>query len=149
MFRGFLTPVTKRHVEQILSTARHLYRIIQDVDSYSKFLPMCSHSHKSYAERNGVPFKRLLQSVLPSSFTKPMSPDVLLNPQGDYRNQKYSSSKLFDSLRSRWKLMRSKMARTRDYCEVNFEVEMTKRSIDHGNSRRSPKTKWPPTSRCL
>jgi hypothetical protein len=68
-----------------------------------------------------VPFKRLLQSVLPSSLR--LYTGRALESAGIIIETK--SIQLFDSLRSRWKLLRSKMARAREDCEVNFEVEMT------------------------
>ena len=41
------TPITKRHIEQqvLYNTNIHkLFRIIQDVDQYSNFLPLCTYS---------------------------------------------------------------------------------------------------------
>jgi coenzyme Q-binding protein COQ10 len=127
MLKGFLTPVTKRHVERkILSTnPTHLYRIIQDVDSYSTFLPMCSHSKVLRRSPNGRSFQATLTVGIPSLFQETYVSDVLLNPQELIVETKSIQSKLFDSLRSRWKLAEIKDGAHKGDCEVNFEVEMT------------------------
>jgi coenzyme Q-binding protein COQ10 len=127
MLRGFLSPVTKRHVEsKILSTnPLHLYRIIQDVDSYSKFLPLCSHSQVLRRAPNGRSFQATLTVGMPSLFQETYVSDVLLNPQELIIETKSIQSKLFDSLRSRWKLAEIKDGVHKGHCQVNFEVEMT------------------------
>jgi coenzyme Q-binding protein COQ10 len=127
MFKGFLTPVTKRHVERkILSTnPSHLYRIIQDVDSYSKFLPMCSHSQVLRRSPNGRSFQATLTVGMTSLFQETYVSNVLLNPQELIVETKSIQSKLFDSLRSRWKLAEIKDGARKGDCQVDFEVEMT------------------------
>jgi coenzyme Q-binding protein COQ10 len=134
MFKGFLTPVTKRHVERkILSTnPSHLYRIIKDVDSYSKFLPMCSHSQVLRSSRSPSPstngrssFQATLTVGLPSLFQETYVSDVLLNPQELMVETKSIQSKLFDSVSSRWKLAEIKDGARKGDCMVDFEVEMT------------------------
>jgi ribosome-associated toxin RatA of RatAB toxin-antitoxin module len=145
MLKGFLTPVTKRHVERkILSThPMHLYRIIQDVDSYSKFLPMCSHSKvlsNTHSNKNtntqskdgrSSSFQATLTVGMPPLFQETYVSDVFLNPTELTVETKSIQSKLFDSLRSKWKLSHIDGKDITDTsgdgyrCQVNFEVEMT------------------------
>jgi coenzyme Q-binding protein COQ10 len=46
LFKSLLGSVTKKHVEHriIRTHPLHLFHIVQDIDSYHKFLPLCTHS---------------------------------------------------------------------------------------------------------
>lgn len=128
MIKGFLTPVTKRHVERcILPThPQHLFRIIQDVDSYKHFLPLCSHSQIVNKSPDGLSFQATLTVGMSPLFQETYLSNVRLNPTALTVHAESTQSKLFDSLRSQWKLDTVKdSAAPNDECQVNFQVEIT------------------------
>jgi ribosome-associated toxin RatA of RatAB toxin-antitoxin module len=118
--------VTKKHVaKRILKThPMHLFRIIEDVDQYSKFLPLCSHS--KILKRFDGGFQAVLTVGLPPLFEETYVSQVLVKPEVYTIEAKSIESKLFDSLRSRWKLF-DHTEGDRVACKIDFEVEMTVR----------------------
>ena len=127
ILRGFLSPVTKRHVEKkILPThPLHLFRIIQDVDRYAEFLPLCTYSKVNKKLPRG--FEATLTVGLPPLFTETYRSHVTVNPDQLLVETKSLDGKYFDSLSSRWKLEASSSSSNSDahYCNVDFCVEIT------------------------
>ena len=132
MFRSFFSPVTKRFMERrVLQThPMHLFRIIQDVDAYSQFLPLCSHSKILNISNGGRTFEATLSVGLP------WGPDLketyisLVQVKAEIMTIETTSiqSQLFDSLKSKWKLgeiLEQGGAMAEPHCDVDFEVEMT------------------------
>lgn len=128
LFKSLLLhPVTKRHTERriIEVTPRHLFQIIKDVDRYSEFLPLCSHSQ--VLRRQGPYFDATLTVGLPPLLTEKFVSRVHFI-EGDELvvETKSIQSKLFDSLSSRWSLQRHSGGHSvRDETKVDFWMEMT------------------------
>lgn len=118
------SPVTKRFLERrVLETnPKHLFRVIQDVDSYSQFLPLCSHSEVLKVWDSGRVFEATLTVGIPwgGALQEQYTSRVSVNPELMTIETISVESKLFDSLRSRWKLKN-----VAEGCDVDFEVEMT------------------------
>lgn len=129
IFQAFFRPVTKRYVERrVLKThPKHLYRIIQDVNSYSKFLPLCSHSQVLRTFDDGKSFDATLTVGLPfgPGLQESYVSRVRLYPENYIVETKSIESKLFDSLQSRWKLGEIRSDDNMHACDVEFEVQMT------------------------
>ena len=143
MFKSFFSPVTKRFVERrVLEThPMHLFRIIQDVDAYSEFLPLCSHSKILKVYNGGRTFEATLSVGLPwgPGLQETYLSQVQVKPEIMTIETTSIQSQIFDSLRSTWKL--GETAASRDdglegdnqamviepCCDVDFEVEMTVR----------------------
>lgn len=121
ILKGLLSPVTKSHeVKRILKThPLHLFRIIQDVDQYSKFLPLCTYSQvlktsssttnnntSSLSQDDDDPrsFKADLTVGFPPFFEETYTSLVHVVPETLTIETKSIQSTLFDSLQSRWKL---------------------------------------------
>lgn len=121
--------------QKILKThPKHLFHVIQDVDSYSEFLPLCSYSKILKTYDNGMSFDATLTVGLPfgPGLQESYVSRVQLNPRDLIIETKSIESKLFDSLKSRWKLATvSPKDNDNDtttstlFCDVDFEVEMT------------------------
>ena len=122
IFRGFLSPVTKRHIEKkVLAThPTHLFRIIQDVDRYSEFLPLCTYSKVNKTLPEG--FEATLTVGLPPLFTETYRSKVTVDPTKLVVQTVSLGGKYFDALTSRWKLT---PVDREDHCEVDFSVEIT------------------------
>jgi ribosome-associated toxin RatA of RatAB toxin-antitoxin module len=137
-----LSPVTKLHVERKVLHNRqawHLFRIIQDVDAYSDFLPFCQHS-RVIQRHDGNYQSRTQTHVFDATLTVGTPPPLTLRetyvsrvtvrPQTLTIESKSIQSKLFDSLRSQWILQdvseqhypHSKVA-----TDVQCQVEITVR----------------------
>lgn len=127
IFRSFLPKVTKKHVEKrILETHPiHLFRIIQDVDSYSQFLPLCSYSRVLRRSPDAREFDATLTVGLPPLFEETYTSRVDVKPESLIVSTRSIESKLFDSLQSKWKLRKVQGDITAVACHVDFEVEMT------------------------
>jgi ribosome-associated toxin RatA of RatAB toxin-antitoxin module len=138
MFKSFLSPVTKRHVERkVLQThPLHLFRIIQDVDQYQTFLPMCSYSKIIRRSPDGRSFDGKLIIGSPPYFSEEYISRVLVIPEQLTIETESIESHKFDSLRSRWKLGLAEVVQEAGggggdteektfCCDVSFEVEMT------------------------
>lgn len=127
ILRGFLSPVTKRHVEKkILPTHPvHLFRIIQDVDRYSEFLPLCTYSQVNKKLAQG--FEATLTVGLPPLFTETYRSKVTVIPDKFIVETQSLDGKYFDSLSSRWKLEpREHVGQgSLPQCDVDFCVEIT------------------------
>eukprot|EP00545_Synedropsis_sp_CCMP1620_P012465 CAMPEP_0119017216 /NCGR_PEP_ID=MMETSP1176-20130426/15782_1 /TAXON_ID=265551 /ORGANISM="Synedropsis recta cf, Strain CCMP1620" /LENGTH=175 /DNA_ID=CAMNT_0006970871 /DNA_START=50 /DNA_END=577 /DNA_ORIENTATION=- len=119
-----LQPVTKRHVErQILKTPpRHLFRIIQDVDRYSEFLPLCTNS-RVLRRQGSTLFDATLTVGLPPMFTENFVSRVSSDADELVVESTSIQSKMFDNLSSRWKLKANKS--DPNETEVDFWMEMT------------------------
>jgi ribosome-associated toxin RatA of RatAB toxin-antitoxin module len=133
------SPVTKKIVEQrVLEThPMHLFRIIQDVDSYSSFLPMCWHSKVLKVYDGGRIFDATLTVGMPlgaalKRLTEQYTSRVLVCPETMTIESRSTQSKLFESLRSTWKLQAAKDEACESIatshfpkCNVEFELEVT------------------------
>ena len=121
IFRSILpstlsAPITKRHVERrILATpAAHLFAIIQDVNRYSEFLPLCSHSAilSEIGREGGLISEekvREFRATLTVGFVPPMLTEtytshVKVFPMQYRIHTKSVQSKWLDSLESTWQL---------------------------------------------
>jgi coenzyme Q-binding protein COQ10 len=126
MLKSFFSAVTKKHVEQrILKTnADHLLRIIQDVDRYKEFLPLCTESKVLRRSACGGYFDATLTVGLPPLFTETYVSRVQVKPERLTVATKSIQSKLFDSLSSEWKLQ-NVSTNDQDLTYVDFQVEMT------------------------
>jgi ribosome-associated toxin RatA of RatAB toxin-antitoxin module len=105
-------PITRRHIEQqvLYNTNIHkLFRIIQDVDQYSNFLPLCSYSKIiPSSKRNGNDGRHYFEATLtvgvPPFLQETYDSAVYINhDQYTVETQSIKSQK-FDSLKSFWKL---------------------------------------------
>ena len=125
IFRGFLSPVTKRHVERkVLATQPlHLFRIIQDVDRYSEFLPLCTYSKVNKQLPQG--FEATLTVGLPPVFTETYTSQVTVIPDQMIVETTSLNGKYFDRLSSRWKLRPVVDEEQYQSCDVDFCVEIT------------------------
>lgn len=123
-----LHPVTKRHTQRriIETPPRHLFQIIKDVDRYSEFLPLCSHSQ--VLRRQGPYFDATLTVGLPPIFSEKFVSRVHAIDSDDdlIVESKSIQSKLFDSLSSRWSLQgHPKGPNMGVETRVDFWMEMT------------------------
>lgn len=133
ILRSLWSPVTKSHVERrIIEThPLHLFRIIQDVDQYSSFLPLCQFSKVLKRAPDGRSFEGKLIVGKPPLFSEEYVSRVSVIPEELTIRTRSIESKNFDLLTSRWTLGEvpaSKDSPTTDttyQCEVDFEVEMT------------------------
>ncbi len=146
IFQSFFprNPVTKRHIQQkILPThPLHLFRIIQDVDQYSTFLPLCQSSKIIRRSHDGRCFDGKLRIGKPPLFEEEYISRVTVIPEEWTIQAKSIKSRRFDSLTSQWKLGEIRMNNcTGDqgnedndtgsdtgeviHCHVDFQVEMT------------------------
>jgi len=125
---------TKRHAERrILRTdPMHLFRIITDVDSYSKFLPLCSSSKVIRRSDCGKAFDASLSVGLPPFLSENYISRVHFDQEKMTVITKSIKSSMFDSLKSSWKLKAIPADnRNKDtaedvlWCDVEFQVEMT------------------------
>ena len=123
MWRPFFSAVTKRHVERriVQTSPHHLFRIIQDVDSYSQFLPLCTES--KILRSSGCQFEAFLTVGLPPLFTEKYVSRVQVDPEKLTVHAKSIESNLFEALDSKWVL--KKVDSEENLCDVYFEVEMS------------------------
>lgn len=127
MLRG-ATAVTKRHVEQniIKTHPLHLFRIIQDVDRYQDFLPLCRYSKIIRRSADGRSFDGKLIVGSPPLFSEEYTSRVTVVPETLTIQAESIESKNFDSLRSRWTLGEVDGSDHDMFCcSIDFEVEMT------------------------
>jgi ribosome-associated toxin RatA of RatAB toxin-antitoxin module len=134
IFRSLLSPVTKRHVERRIMDTHplHLFRIIQDVDKYIEFIPLCSYSKVLRRDPDGRTFDGKLIVGKPPLFSENYVSRVTVIPETLCIQAESIESYKFDSLKSWWRLKEVKdddennsnhQAVVR--CDVNFEVELT------------------------
>ena len=107
------TPTTKRHIEQqvLHNTNIHkLFRIIQDVDQYSTFLPLCTYSkilpssQRKLKEDGRHYFEATLTVGVPPLLQETYDSAVYINHQQFTVETHSIKSQKFDSLKSYWKL---------------------------------------------
>ena len=125
MWKPFFSTVTKRHVERkILRTPpRHLFQIINNVDAYSEFLPLCTHSKVLKKFNGGRQYEAALTVGLPPLFTENYVSRVSADPETLTVQAKSIESTLFESLDSKWIL--KAVDSNEHLCDVHFEVEMS------------------------
>mmetsp|Transcript_24793 Transcript_24793/g.36696 ORF Transcript_24793/g.36696 Transcript_24793/m.36696 type:complete len:177 (+) Transcript_24793:94-624(+) len=118
----FPKPTTKRHTERTIvkTNAQHLYKIIENVDEYSKFLPFCSASR--ILRRSGTVFDASLTVGLPPLFTEQFVSRVTSDPHDLVIETRSLKSKLFENCQSRWKL---KPTECQGKTHVEFWMELT------------------------
>lgn len=128
MWKPFFSAVTKRHAERkiVETSPRHLFRIINDVDSYSQFLPLCTHSKILKKFNNGRQFEAALTVGLPPLFTEEYVSRVTLDPDELTIQARSIESTLFEALDSKWIL--KQVESNDELCDVHFEVEMSVRN---------------------
>lgn len=158
--RAFLSGAAKAkpvsYVEKrVLRTSPlHLLNIISDVDSYSQFLPQCTHSRILRRSNCGSMFDATLTVGLPPLLSEEYVSRVKVDKEAMTVEARSIRSNLFDSLKSRWKLRpvsasqarQKELSRGRnalnnvtssnlnsdaddseaeqEYCDVEFEVEI-------------------------
>ena len=133
ILRPSTTSVTKTIVERrVLQThPLHLFRIIQDVDSYSSFLPLCWQSQVLHVYHGGRVFDATLTVGMPwnlsSRIQEHYTSRVTVCPETMTIQSQSIQSTLFDSLRSTWKLgtVPEREETQTPQCKVEFEMEMT------------------------
>lgn len=120
-------PVTRRHVEhRILKTdARHLFRILKDVDRYSQFLPLCSHSEVLRRSKDGKYLDATLTVGMPPMFTEEYISRVKIDPDNLKVHAKSIQSNVLESLSSKFDLQDVSSNANEKQVDVRFEVEMT------------------------
>ena len=123
--RFLVSPVTKKHIERKVIEAHpiHLFRIIQDVDKYEKFLPLCSFSKVIQRSPDGRTFEGKLV-VGAGIFVEEYVSRVTVIPETLTILSESIQSTKFDSLKSRWTLHEIESDKN-VHCDVDFEVEMT------------------------
>mmetsp|Transcript_22002 Transcript_22002/g.33888 ORF Transcript_22002/g.33888 Transcript_22002/m.33888 type:complete len:201 (-) Transcript_22002:1439-2041(-) len=108
ILKSFFPSITKCHTERrILQThPHHLYRIIRNVDCYSQFLPLCTHSKILRSSDCGQYFDATLTVGLPPLFSESYISRVTLTE--DVSSLQFTvdtqsiQSQMFESLSSRW-----------------------------------------------
>lgn len=140
---SFFSSVTKQHVEQRLFRgipAAHLFRIVQNVDAYKEFLPLCTESrvtqrispHEFYANltvgMNAGPLQ------LTETYTSHVTAQAQQPHQFVINAQSVQSSKWIEALSSQWKLTPQNLtaagtsnntSRTPENVLVDFQVSLT------------------------
>jgi coenzyme Q-binding protein COQ10 len=126
MIKSFFSAVTKKHVERriVKTNANHLFRIIQDVDRYKEFLPLCTESKVLRRSDCGAFFDATLTVGLPPLFVESYVSRVQVKPESLIVSTQSIKSKLFESLSSQWKLENISNY-DEELTNVDFEVEMT------------------------
>ena len=143
---GLRLATTHRHNHQSVLNQihpKHLYQIINNVDEYQNFLPYCKESKilqvsscKTMMDavlRVGLPFgsSKSLASMEERYVSRvrmipPSLDEEMTNEQVWIVEAKSIQSKLFDSLRSRWRLSLASREQPTDVsCNVSFDVEIT------------------------
>ncbi len=148
MFRN-KSPVTKRHGESraIRTHPLHLFRIIQDVDRYQEFLPLCRYSKVDYStiRENGRSFQAALRVGQPPLFSEEyvsqvrVEPEILRVATESIQSQQH----MFDALKSSWQLKRVDLENDGDDDE-ELRIDENHNSTMNKESRR-PQS-FPPSS---
>jgi len=140
---------TKRHAERKILRVdpNELFNIITDVDKYSQFLPLCTHSKILRRSDCGTTFDATLTVGLPPLLSEDYVSRVKVDEDAMTVNAKSIRSQKFDSLRSSWRLRKvpsggggtangdddrnsseadaKSKSPNKMWCDVEFEVEMT------------------------
>jgi coenzyme Q-binding protein COQ10 len=124
--RSFISPVTKRHIERrvLPTSASHLYQVIQNVNEYRNFLPLCKDSRILRTSPNGRSMEASLTVGLPLIASETYVSLVTLRPEEHIVEAKSIKSQKVDSLASQWQLRDITSAHT-PQCQVDFWVEIT------------------------
>lgn len=130
ILRSLLPSVTRSYSEsRILNTCpRHLFQIINDVDQYSKFLPLCRQSRILW--RSGDIYRATLTVGIPPLFEETYISHVVADQERLLVTAKSVESRLFESLSSQWRLQPCPQATSHhngmgDQCLVDFHVSLT------------------------
>mmetsp|Transcript_20611 Transcript_20611/g.47616 ORF Transcript_20611/g.47616 Transcript_20611/m.47616 type:complete len:165 (+) Transcript_20611:197-691(+) len=117
--------ITKKHVEQrlIRTNPFHLFRIIQDVDRYSEFVPLCFHSEVLRRSNDGRYFDATLTVGFPPLLTEHYVSRVEVDPSRLSVKARSISSQHLEALASRFLLT----PQDDKGVHVDFQVEMTVR----------------------
>jgi len=123
MFKGFVNPVVKQHVERriVKTTPGHFFRIIADVDNYAKFLPFCSHAKILKQWDSGRRFEAATTIEFPPIIRETYLSSVTLIPEQFLVEVRSIKSTAFDDLQSRWQLRSIDEFNT----DVSLEVKIT------------------------
>ena len=126
MLKPLFSAVTKRHVERRILKVKcdGLFQIIQDVDRYQEFLPLCTASKVLRRSDCGAFFDASLTVGLPPLFSETYCSRVHVKPENLVVSTKSLQSKRFDSLSSEWKLQ-NMSKNNEELTHVDFQVEMT------------------------
>ncbi|GKY91869.1 hypothetical protein MPSEU_000158500 [Mayamaea pseudoterrestris] len=122
LFRSLLPSVTKSHSERrILRTnPHHLFNIINDVDKYHTFLPLCTRSKIIWRSSNE--YRATLTVGLPPLLEETYTSHVVSNATRLIVTAKSIQSHRFKALSSEWKL---RATDNEDECLVDFNVSLT------------------------
>jgi ribosome-associated toxin RatA of RatAB toxin-antitoxin module len=125
ILKSILSPVTKRHVQQkILKThPLHLFRIIQNVDDYMNFLPLCSYSKIIRQSPDGRSFDGKLIVGKQPLFSEEYISRVTVIPETLTIETESIESQRVDSLKSKWSLTEIEMPNEEIQCHVDFQLE--------------------------
>lgn len=125
IFRSILSPITKRHVQQkILKThPLHLFRIIQNVDDYVNFLPLCTYSKIIRQSPDGRSFDGKLIVGTPPLFAEQYTSRVTVIPETLTIEAESIESQRIDSLKSKWSLTEIETPNMEIHCDVRFQLE--------------------------
>jgi coenzyme Q-binding protein COQ10 len=129
ILRNLFPSVTRKYTERkVLPThPLHLFRIIQDVDKYERFLPLCHYSKIIRISKDGRSFDGKLK-IGSKYFSEEYVSRVTVIPETYTIETTSIESTKFESLKSRWTLgevIKCDEERTEIHCHVDFEVEMT------------------------
>ncbi|CAJ1936187.1 unnamed protein product [Cylindrotheca closterium] len=125
IWKSILAPVTKRHVQQktIKTHPLHLFRIIQDVDDYVNFLPLCSYSKILRKAPDGRTFDGKL-GIGFGLFSEEYTSRVTVIPETLTIKMKSIESQRINSLKSHWSLEEKQGKNNEVHCGVTFQLEM-------------------------
>lgn len=123
ILRSLLPAVTRSHAERrrLPASARHLFRIINDVDRYAEFLPLCRASRILW--RHGDCYRATLTVGLPPLLEETYTSHVEVDAVKLVVAARSVESQRFEALASRWQLQ----DRGPDECLVDFSVSLTVR----------------------
>ena len=128
ILKNLFPSVTRRYTERkVLRThPLHLFRIIQDVDKYETFLPLCNYSKIIRRSQDGRSFDGKLK-IGSKFFTEEYISRVTVIPETYTIETESIESTSFESLKSRWKLEEAVLddEPRNIHCQVDFQVEMT------------------------
>mmetsp|Transcript_18857 Transcript_18857/g.46720 ORF Transcript_18857/g.46720 Transcript_18857/m.46720 type:complete len:127 (-) Transcript_18857:2235-2615(-) len=125
ILKSILAPVTKQHVQKkiIKTHPLHLFRIIQDVDDYVNFLPLCSYSKILRKAPDGRSFDGKLIVGKPPLFSEEYTSRVTVIPETLTIQMESIESQRIDALRSHWSLEEKQGKNNEVHCGVTFQLE--------------------------
>lgn len=152
------TPTTKRHIEQqvLHNTNIHkLFRVIQDVDQYSTFLPLCTYSKiipssQRILNEDGRHYFEATLTVGVPPFLQETYDSAVFIDHHNYTVETHSiKSQKFDSLKSFWKLSPSSLPTTTtalDHVTLGENTNPNLPNNIHPHSQHHPQIPQPPTA---